>query len=82
MIRVQVEAFTKIVTIFAEDDFSCQALVIIPAKAEQLKVILTALDLDNDWVCDREAGHLRRLTLYNGHRLPVINRQKMRHDRV
>jgi|GEM_PF-4639995 len=80
MIRAQVEAFTKMVTIFAEDDLSRQALVITPAEAEQLKVTLAALDLDNDPICEREAGHLRRLTLYNGHSLPVINRQKMRDE--
>jgi hypothetical protein len=52
MIRIQTEAFTKLLT----------------------------TDLDSDLAQEREAGNLRRLTLYNGHSLPSIDRQKMRDD--
>jgi hypothetical protein len=73
--RIREEAFTKMITVFADDPFSQQAIVITPAEARQLRDLLNAADLDSSPAQDRESQHLRLLTLYNGHCLPSIDRK-------
>jgi hypothetical protein len=73
--RLIEEAFTKMITIFADDPYSQQAISITPAEARELRDLLNAADLDSNEFQDRESQHLRLLTLYNGHCLPSIDRK-------
>lgn len=76
-IRLQTEAFTNMVTLFAEDEFSQQAICLTPAEARDLVFALLKLDIPNDAASEREAASLRLLTLYNGHALPSIEREAL-----
>lgn len=74
-LTVSQEVFTKMVIIRTEDDLTSQALVLTPAEAEQLLEKLGRFEIERSNL-EKEAEILKALTIYNGHSLPTINREK------
>lgn len=74
-LTVSQEVFTKMVIIRIEDDLTSQALVLTPADAVQLREKLGRFEIERSEV-EKEAERLKALTIYNGHSLPTINREK------
>jgi hypothetical protein len=79
-LKISQEAFTRMVIIRLRDEFTRQVFLLTPDEAADLSSQLSNFQLEGvgEDFPENESTRLRALYLYNGHSLPVIDREKYR----